>query len=447
LHIALFGKFPPIQGGVSTDVFEFVEAAANAGHRVHVFTNASEAEIGIRTILTHEDHERLRCFEGLVTIYGTTSLGRRLYVPYANPYLSKLIGAGLRRFSEIDFDLVIGWYFEPYALAAAIVAQHFALPLFLKTAGSDIGKLSHHFELSEAYAFVARSAFAVLGGRPMSPSNQRLLELGARQEKIISLRTCALPQYYRKHAVPIELDWRAQIEAEPAGDAPAKHLRKQYVRFNDANRFHEELVTIGVFGKIGEAKGTYDLIDALVRVSQSGYRFNVLWMPAGTSTALGHFFAELEKLRDVHPNVVVLPPIAPWKIPGFLARCDIACVLERKFPVEFHGPRLPREILASGTALLLSKEIADKQPFRMNLIDKKNCAIVADPTNRISLADGIRFLIDENELREYIGKHGQFLSQTVESFLDADNSVLNAVSDLFEEKNEEANARVFQSSS
>ena len=53
----------------------------------------------------------------------------------------------------------------------------------------------------------------------------------------------------------------------------------------------------------------------------------------------------------------------PWRIPEFLAQCDVVCCLERKFPVAFHAPRLPREILSSGAVLFCSREIAEKQVF------------------------------------------------------------------------------------
>lgn len=434
MRIAVFGKFPPIQGGVSTDVFEFVESVAVAGHTIHVITNSLEVELGVRATLKQNDRERINSLSSQVVVHYTTSLQKRVYVPYANPFLSKLIGIGHRVFSEIKFDLVVGWYLEPYGVAAATVSLRHDTPLFLKTAGSDIGKLSYHPELGDAYSFVLQRSFVIFGGKPGSTGNRRLLELGASEENIVTLRTCALPRYYQRPARPIELNWRDEIECEalPATDR-AEVLKNLYIEFNDVNRYCDEFPTIGVFGKVGESKGTYDLLSAFEQLSREGHKYNILWIPAGVQEVLENFFSRLEKLRLVQDNVVVLPPVVPWQIPNFLARCDIACVLEREFPVEFHGPRLPREILASGTALVLSREIADKQSFAENLVHGKNCLIVEDPRNVASITNAIGMLISDRNLTRYISKHGKYLSEAVEGFLDLDNSMLSAISDLAEE--------------
>ena len=53
----------------------------------------------------------------------------------------------------------------------------------------------------------------------------------------------------------------------------------------------------------------------------------------------------------------VLPFVAHWKVARFIRACTAVCFLERDFPITFHAPTVPREVLACGTCLVLSGEI------------------------------------------------------------------------------------------
>jgi hypothetical protein len=66
--------------------------------------------------------------------------------------------------------------------------------------------------------------------------------------------------------------------------------------------------------------------------------------------------------------VCLPPPLPPWRVPGFLRSLDIVFYLENRFPIQFHSPILVREILASGACLVCSREVADKLPYRQNLV-------------------------------------------------------------------------------
>lgn len=109
--------------------------------------------------------------------------------------------------------------------------------------------------------------------------------------------------------------------------------------------------------------------------------------------------------------------LTPWKIPSFLKSCDIVCFLERDFPIIFHTPLIPREVLASGSCLVCSKEITDKQLFRDNLVDGKNFVLIDDPKDRDTLTNKLRDLLDDKKKTKTIGKHGFYLSESFESEL------------------------------
>jgi glycosyltransferase involved in cell wall biosynthesis len=258
-----------------------------------------------------------------------------------------------------------------------------------------------------------------------------MFELGADPGKVVSLRPCSLPRWFTRPAEPAPLDWTASLaafDAEDEGDIAALYL-------DAASRaaFDPEAPTIGAYGKVGETKGTYDLLAALGKLAEEGRRFNVLWMAAGSHGRLEPFFEGIRRLRDRHPQVTVLPPLAPWRVPQFLARCHMTCVLERRFPVKIHAPRLPREVLAAGSALVISREVAAKQTFAANLVHGKNCMIVEDPSEIEPLRQALADLLDAPELTRYVRRHGKYLSETVEALLEPGNNVLNALTDIVPE--------------
>ena len=44
MKICILGKYPPIEGGVSTQTYWLARGLAQRGHHVHVITNADEVE-------------------------------------------------------------------------------------------------------------------------------------------------------------------------------------------------------------------------------------------------------------------------------------------------------------------------------------------------------------------------------------------------------------------
>lgn len=300
MKIGVFGKYPPIQGGVSSDVFEFVQAAVLRKDEVCLITNSAEVEIGVRAILSTEDKEFLNSISLNATIKSTSSIGRLVYVPYANPFLTKLIGLGLEEFSKNRPDFIIGWYLEPYGVAAAIVSKILDIPLIIKTAGSDIGKLSLHTDLAKAYQFAISTAYAVIGGRSNTSVNSDLLRLGANDDNTVPLRSTPLPSYFRKRSSQIKPDWKSEIEAEITERSDGNgRILSLYQKYNDPGIIDSSLPTIGVYGKIGEYKATYDLLAVFESMQRKGGAFNVAWVACGRVEELDLFFEKVDSLKKL----------------------------------------------------------------------------------------------------------------------------------------------------
>lgn len=114
----------------------------------------------------------------------------------------------------------------------------------------------------------------------------------------------------------------------------------------------------------------------------------------------------------------ILPPVGPWRVPSFLRRCDAVCFLERDFPIPFHGPLIPREVLASGACLVCSAQIAAQPFYRGNLVDDRNAVIIVDPRDHAALASRLGMLIGNRDHTWAIGRQGQLLARFWDEELD-----------------------------
>lgn len=130
---------------------------------------------------------------------------------------------------------------------------------------------------------------------------------------------------------------------------------------------------VGSYGKIGAAKGTYGLIDALDLLSDRNVpvAYRALWSAAPDRFA--HAFNHLASKKRLRGRTIVLPPLPPWRVPAFIRSCSVITFLENNFPITFRGPQVPREVLACGTSLILSGEICSKVFFAAEIGGSDKC--------------------------------------------------------------------------
>jgi glycosyltransferase involved in cell wall biosynthesis len=405
MRVTLIGKCPPLEGGVSRRTFDVACAIAALGHQVSFFTNAGAAAA---TYTAAYDDEDRRHFAAAVRGMRFASLGsaeRIVHIPPSPAYETRLVG--LAGEAAEQSDCVIGWYYQPYGVAAAILAQRFGRPCVLVHAGSDLGRLARVKDLQLAYRFLFAHAHLVALGPATEKLIAEQLALATRDRLIAVPRSPVYPPYFLTGAPqPLDLaHLRGYAEAHLAAWEIAPAEKESLLALN-RKPFDAGAATIGVYGKIGEQKGNHDLLRALDALAARGRRFNFVLCGGGHPARIGAFLAQLLQSDALRARSWVFPFIAPWKVPGFIAACDLIAFLERDFPISFHSPRLPREVLAVGTALLCSREIADKQPFDDRLADRENYIDAGDPKDTAKLAAAIDFCLADRGRLKRIGAAG-----------------------------------------
>ncbi|WP_437300170.1 glycosyltransferase [Sorangium sp. So ce426] len=394
MKLCLLIKYPPIQGGVSAQGYWMARALAELGHDVHVVSNADEVEPEYRIQLDPEDRARLEPEggPGHVQLHPPEAMSRKLaHIPQANPFVSKLAGRAVDVIRRHGCELVFAYYFEPNGVAGHLAATWAGVPLVLRHAGSDLGRLMLQPDLAPTYTEIVRRADGIISGNRFP-----LLAMGAPAEAIYSVPPYYLPaEHFGPHVPPLDVD---------ATVASLKRLSPAVI---SPGPYDPAVPTVGIYGKVGELKGSFDLVAALSSLKRRGRAFNLLALTQGR---------ELEPFRRAVVDAGladctwILPFIPHWRVGQFIRACTAVCFLERDFTISFHAPSVPREVLACGTCLVLSGEILEKQPWKDQLVDGESFLLVPDPKDMHRLASALDRVVTDAEGARAIGRRGGAVS-------------------------------------
>lgn len=414
MRVLLFGKIPPIQGGVSRSTWLAACDFLVAGHSIDVISNAEAMEYGFRQMTMEADREIEGFRQRGGTIHNVESVPIQSYIPWAPPFLSQMLGAGLDSIKRAPPDIIIGWYLEPYGVAASILGKMYNIPVVLRHAGSDLGRLRNVSTLGLAYDTFLSEAAAVITGKN-AKTEEILKQAGVRDDAIFRAKGRALHRSFYDSSSDFDLpalvtrseEWFSNYGFD-------EDTYQKLVAWNRAGLENDD-PAIGSYGKIAEVKGTYNLIDALESLASKGTKvaYRALW--SATANRFAHAFKYLSQKESLRGRSIVLPPVAPWRVPGFIRSCSAVAFLENRFPITFHAPQVPREVIACASPLILSGEIYEKVYFSSQLVDRINVLKVDDPEDVAQLERRIAELLESSELRQCLIHHSRALSRVLEA--------------------------------
>jgi hypothetical protein len=102
-----------------------------------------------------------------------------------------------------------------------------------------------------------------------------------------------------------------------------------------------------------------------------------------------------------------IPFLPHWRVPEFLRGCLAVCCLEQDFPISFHSPIIPLEVLLCGACLVGSTEIIRKLPNREQLAHGYNCVALEDVNDIAKLSETLRAIVTDPELVAPVGTRGR----------------------------------------
>ena len=406
MRICLVGKFPPIQGGVSMRTYWSAHALALRGHDVHVVTNAKEAAPPFRMHMRSADWARCEATygPGSVTVHWTDPVDpSQSYIPMASPFISKLATVAARAHSEHPFDVVFSFYMEPYAIAGHLAAEMTGVPHVVRMAGSDAGRLWHHSQFEALYDHVLRSAALVIAGGVVA---ERAIRRGVDPDRIALGGGFVVPEdLFTPDGPTLDLSaLRAEVAAEPTlrdllwGDLPP-----------DRPYF-------GVYGKLGESKGSFALLAALDRLKRAGLEVGLIALAHGQAEVQKRFRARARKL-DLADRILQIPFLPHWRVPEFLRGCVAACCLEQDFPIVFHTPIIACEVLLSGTCLVASTELIRKLPGHERLPHGYGCVAIEDVNDVDVLSEKLAAIVKDPEPIAAVATRGRAFARELQGDL------------------------------
>jgi glycosyltransferase involved in cell wall biosynthesis len=396
VRICLIGKFPPIQGGVSTRTYWAAHALAARGHEVHVVTNAKEVRPPFRMHMREEDWQRCEasCGEGSVTVHWTDPAdGSQAYIPMASPFVSKLAGITVRLNSERPFDVIHSFYMEPYGVAGHLAAQMTGIPHVTRMAGSDAGHLWRHPQLESLYDGVLRSAAGVIAGKVVAA---RVIQRGIYADRVAFDGGFVVPEDVFTLVGP-RLDLvglRAEIASDPALRDPC------WGEFAGGRPY------FGVYGKLGESKGSFALLAAIQRLKNAGLNVGVVALAHGPPAVEERFRAQARDF-GLADHILQLPFLPHWRVPEFIRGCLAVCCLEQDFPIRFHSPIMPREVLLCGTCLVAATEVIRKLPDYSQLPHGFGCVAVENVNDVGALTRLLAAIVEDPVPALDIGARGR----------------------------------------
>jgi glycosyltransferase involved in cell wall biosynthesis len=369
MRIVLISKYPPIEGYVSSCTYWLARGLARRGHDLSVVTNAFEVEDRHREILSGGDLDRYQ--EGKLTVRNTDPFQEYRLIPEANPFCEKLAAAAIEQAG--DADLLDAWYLVSYGSAGLLAKAATGLPLVLRHAGSDLGRLGGNPHIGPLIGALLKGADAVVASLGSGP---RLRGLGAPASRL--------------HTIPVMVDTGVfNPSAEPAelGVPP-------------------DIPVITCIGKVTRGKGLPELLAAASRL-KADFRLLMLTSDGASLRALGI----PQRLRR---KFIVRPFVPPWKMPGIIRASRCVVMPEHHFPVPAHSPILPREVLACGTCLVLSEELRGKAAG--GAITGGEHAVCVQPEATEQFARKLEFLVRDEDAARRTGRAGHELSRRLEDF-------------------------------
>jgi glycosyltransferase involved in cell wall biosynthesis len=393
---------------------------AARGHEVHVVTNAPDVEPQFR--LWHDEDDRARLDRGWagagggsVTVHTPEPMAQR-YIPWANPFVTRLAGLTADVVDRHRCELIFSYYLEPYGTSAHLASAWTGAPHAVTHAGSDVGHLIKNRDLGRCYREVIARADAVVtsgGGSPDSPRRRLFESCGVPADRLVLLPyRIVATDIFSPDLPPLDLGALAQRVRGVRSEHPISDAAKAAVDAMLDKPFDPHRPIVTIYGKVGATKGSLDLVAALSAL-QRRFDFQFVAVTAGHGAAFEELVGRVTA-TGLAARTWILPFIAQWKLAQLVRMSTAVCFLERRFGVQGHAPFVAREVLAAGSCLVCSREIIDKQRFADRIVDRDNAVVVADPANIDELAGALADLLSDPARAAGIAARGLALSRQVE---------------------------------
>lgn len=383
MKICVISKYPPIEGGVSSETYWMCKALGERGHEVFVVTNAWEVERDYREQIKKDELPLLEPKN--VTVFSTVN-DFRSPILKSDYYGEKLMNLAVDVIRSKKVDLVYSHYILPYGIAGFVSKTITNKPSILRHAGSDIGRLYWSRFLKTIFLEALKSADKVIGGKNIYKIFEKH---NMDTSKISRVSWSPNPEYFNPHIKPFDLS--------------------PYVKDADMPIF-------SYFGKVSELKKTYAFADAASKIKDKKFMLLFIIGDGDEAQKFKKYVSSLG-LRD---KCVFLPFQPPWKIPSIMkASTCVVSPESEEAPVlkkGSHYPKVVHEAMACGKFAIMGEGVSKKGAYAQ-LVNNENILIV-NPHNVNEFKEKLEYVIDNPSVIEKVSKNAYEFSKGFENFDD-----------------------------
>jgi len=417
----MFGKVPPIVGGVSVQTFETALDLARAGHDIDIISNRMDGRIGRERAV---EVSSLEVPEN-VRILDIASMQGFSHIPFSPAFLERMLGLAARWHGSQHYSLAVGWYFLPYSVAAYLFSKINNIPFILAHAGSDLGRLSLHGDLRVLFGKMLRDAAAVLTP-DRDITKEKLISLGVDADRLVYIRKgTPLPSYY---SAPKTVD-RSFCERVAYGQwrETVSDCDNLHPIYSHASSLGRDLEVLCFYGKVSISKQLDVLLEAVNSVAKWQTKFTLLLIVSGEDAELSNLDSIIGRCTNLAGRLTVMPPVMPWAIPEILRGCKAVFYLEKGFLVDVHLSKVPREAIRCGAVPVVSADIGKLPFYRDVLIDGVNSIVV---NGKPQLERRLHRLLEDSQYASVLRNGALTTSKYVEAVIGDVNPYSAAIGQL-----------------
>ncbi len=384
MKILLITKYPPIEGGVSSQSYRLARSLGQKGHEVFVITNANEVEAEYREKLLDSELSNLEPENVHVFNTDLSIEMNPMHIPTSKAYAERLASQAIEVIRRHDIDVIDSYYLLPYGVAAFMAKTVTRRPLVVRHAGSDINRLFSSSSYRTLFISIFEHADRIV---TYSDTRKKLVELGIEESKLVKVSKIYIDTTEFNPVVePLEL---AEYDSKLGDGKPI-------------------ITYIGKIPYYWESKGIGELVEAASRVKEG---FTLLFCSNGTGK---NRFIQVVKKKDMENRVVFIDFLPPWLVPRLIKASTCIVIPERDFPVKNHVSNIPLEAMAVGKCMIISKEVHSREPY-LNLVNDES-ALIIDPLDIKQFRKALQVVVTDARLVEKVGKSAFRLSESINHF-------------------------------
>ena len=113
MRIVYIGKWPPILGGTCNQTYWVLNELGKRGHEITLVSNCMEVQEQYKVNLKDGDIDMLQPEN--VKLKSTLPVKTPRFIPQNNPYMEKISSLAIEAVEELEPDLILSRYFQPYS--------------------------------------------------------------------------------------------------------------------------------------------------------------------------------------------------------------------------------------------------------------------------------------------------------------------------------------------